>query len=62
MITLSVKPKNTYMAGSEEFIATAGQSVKIETSPDGESILDGIVPEGYEWACKVWVEITEVEV
>lgn len=62
MIVLSVKPKNKYMAGSEEFTATAGQSIKIETSPSGDNILDETVPEGHEWACKVWIEITEVKV
>lgn len=61
-IVLTVKPKNKYMAGSNEFTATAGQNVVIETSPGGEDILDETVPEGHEWACKVWIEITESEV
>lgn len=59
---LTVSNHEVYMCGSEEFMATAGQGVKIETSPNGESILEETVPEGKVWACKVWVEITETEV
>lgn len=61
-ITLSVTPKNRYLCGSDEFTAIAGQTIKTETSPNGISILDETVPEGHEWECKVWIEITEHEV
>ena len=39
----------------------AGQSLKIETSPDGEDILDIECPVGKVWKARVIVEITETD-
>lgn len=62
MITLSIRLKNRQMSGKDEFTATAGQNVKVETTPNGVEILDEVVPAGHQWACRVWIEIVETEV
>lgn len=46
-------------SGTGTFMAAAGQSLKIETSPDGEEILDTQVPNGKVWEVRVSVNITE---
>lgn len=46
--------------GDDDFELTTGQSLKIETSPNGEEILDVTVPEGKTWNVHVAVVITEL--
>jgi hypothetical protein len=36
---------------------TAGQTLKIETSPDGEEILVEVCPEGETWDVRIHIEI-----
>jgi len=47
--------------GHEVVEAAAGQSLKIETSPDGDDILDVECPAGKAWSVRVIVEITETD-
>ena len=49
-------------SGSGSFNVAAGKSLKIETSPLGESILDMTVPEGKSWQASVTISITETNV
>ena len=41
--------------------ATAGQTVKIEISPNGDEINLGVVPEGKKWILKFQVFCEEVD-
>jgi len=57
---MSVKARSI-QAGNSAFVATDGQVVKIETSPQGEEILNLTVPEGKVWSISVNLQITEVD-
>ena len=54
--------KNTKYLGQEAFDVSAGQSLKVETSPTGLDILDAECPAGYEWHVEVSVNVTQHEV
>ncbi len=45
--------------GNTEVVATAGQTVKIKTTPNGEEVLVEVVPAGKSWAVHVSVYIEE---
>ena len=49
------------LLGGSEFALAAGQSLKIETSPDGEEILNEECPAGKAWAVYVFVKIVEID-
>lgn len=51
----------TMRSGSDNFVAVAGQTLKIETTPDGEEILCVVVPEGKQWAVCVVMQIIETD-
>jgi hypothetical protein len=54
----TIYPAVEQLSGSDSgIIVTAGQRIKIETSPDGIEILDVTVPEGETWAFSVGVDI-----
>jgi len=48
--------------GTDEVACPAGRSLKIETSPGGEEILDEECPVGKAWVARVSVEIIETDV
>jgi len=49
-------------SGHEATIAvSAGQSIKIETSPSGEELLNETCPAGKMWTAQIIVEITETD-
>jgi len=52
-------PARTTKSGSGTVTASAGQSLKIETSPRGEELLDAEVPAGKSWTVTVNVYIVE---
>ena len=54
--------KHVKKAGSDSFELVAGQTLKIETSPDGEEILVAVVPAGTRWIVSVIVDIQEIEI
>ena len=54
--------RNTTYGASGTFVASAGQNVKLETTPTGSEIFDDDVPAGKEWRCKLTLEIHEVDV
>ena len=39
-------------------IVTGGQTLKIETSPDGEEVLAEVCPEGETWSVHIHVQIS----
>ena len=43
-------------------VVSAGQHLKIETSPGGEEILDEQVPDRKQWSVRIIVEIEEEDV
>jgi hypothetical protein len=45
----------------EDITIAAGQSLKIETSPDGEEVLDIACPVGKAWNARIIVEIDETD-
>lgn len=47
--------------GTDDFIVPAGKSLKIETLPEGEEVLNVEVPEGKSWRVQVNLEITETD-
>ena len=58
-LTTRVIPTLTYLNGDERFTLAAGKELKIETSPDGEEILETTVPAGKSWEVTVGVSIVE---
>ena len=48
-MALTKQESHVTYTNHDNFTATAGQSVKIETSPDGLEILDATVPAGKTW-------------
>ena len=46
-------------SGSDVVDVAAGQSIKIETTPEGEEVLDAECPAGKAWSVRVIVEIEE---
>ena len=56
------RPAFVLKSGNQNGITiSAGKSLKIETSPDGEDILDVECPEGKAWVARVIVEINETD-
>lgn len=49
-------------SGEGDVLLVAGQSVKVETSPGGEELLNVECPAGKAWSARVIVEITETDV
>ena len=52
----------TLYSGSTTFDIDANKTLKIETSPDGEDILDSTVPVGKKWKVSIKVSITETDI
>ena len=50
---------NTQYLGQQAFDISAGQSIKVETTPNGLDILDEECPAGHEWHVEVSVHVTE---
>ena len=46
-------------SGQDAFDMTAGKSLKIETSPAGEELLNVEVPVGKKWSVSIGVQISE---
>lgn len=60
ILTDHVWTAKSIKSGSEEGASiAAGQSLRIETSPDGEEILNVQCPVGKSWTARIIVEITE---
>lgn len=49
----------TMKIGSDEFDMAAGKTLKIETSPAGEEILNEEVPAGKSWHVTISISISE---
>ena len=58
---LNSTERGTHYWGQEEFDLPAGKSLKIETSPEGEEILNVTVPEGKKFVGLVVVDYLEVD-
>jgi len=54
-------PAKTVKSGQEIVAVTAGQSVKVETTPGGSELLDVACPAGKAWSVRVQVEIIETD-
>jgi len=52
----------TRLMGEVEIVIPAGKSLKIETSPGGEEILDVECPEGKVWSALVFVRLVQTDV
>jgi hypothetical protein len=61
LIDVSVLPRNL-LRGIGTFEATAGKTVKIETSPQGLSILNVQVPDGELWQVNINIQIEKLAV
>lgn len=46
---------------TDDLVATAGQTIKIESSPGGEEIELGTVPDGKKWITSYLVYVEEVD-
>ena len=47
--------------GDDVFQLSAGKSLKIESSPDGEEHFDDVVPEGKVWNVDIFLKIEETD-
>lgn len=61
-LTEESQPARTKKCGCQTFTMAAGKSLKIETSPEGEEILDVEVPAGKAWVATVNVHVVETDV
>jgi len=59
--TIPAQAAGLIKSGHETISVVAGQSLKIETSPDGVEVLDAECPAGKAWSVKVDVTTTEVD-
>ena len=59
--TIPAQAAGLVMAGHETVAVTAGQSLKIESSPDGDEFLEIACPPGKAWSVKLDVTITEAD-
>ena len=59
--TQVARAAGTIKSGHEAIAVTAGQSLKIETSPDGEEVLGIECPAGKAWSIQLDVTITETD-
>lgn len=59
---LITTPKGKGYRGQAELNAVAGQTLKIETSPDGEEILEVVVPAGKKWIGILVVDFLEEDI
>ena len=50
-------PARTTFSGDDNFIITAGQILKIETTPQGVDCLNVEVPSGEEWSVNLYVQV-----
>ena len=62
MIELNENSINrTDLIGDDNFDLIAGQSLKIETSPNGEEVINAVCPAGKVWHVHVAVVIEETD-
>ena len=54
-------PARTTFSGDENINISAGKSLKIETSPNGDNYLNTEVPEGKQWSVNIYVQIVETD-
>lgn len=54
-------PAKFIKAGDDVVAVAAGQSLRIETSPSGEEVLDVVCPPGKSWLARIILEITETD-
>lgn len=47
--------------GEQHVNVSAGQSIKIETSPDGVEVLDMACPAGKKWTAHIFLYIDETD-
>jgi len=59
--TMDAQAAGTVKSGHTAMVLTVGQSLKIETSPNGYEVLDIECPAGKAWSVKVDVTITETD-
>lgn len=56
---INAVPASKSYTGVKRFTITAGKTLKIETSPNGETIHEGLVPAGKSWSVTVTLGIIE---
>ena len=56
---LSEEPARTIKSAAGSFQVDAGQSLKIESSPRGEEILDADCPAGKVWTVRIELSVIE---
>lgn len=61
ILSEETRTAKTVRQGSDSFTLAAGKILKIETSPDGEEILNETVPTGKVWTVIVSVHVREVD-
>jgi hypothetical protein len=60
-LELTHSPTLLRKTGGESFNLVAGQSLKIESSPNGEELLVAEVPAGKKWTVSVSVSTVETD-
>ena len=51
----------TEFTGDDNFVLSAGKTLKVESTPDGEEHFNQVVPEGKSWAVTVFLKIVETD-
>ena len=56
-------PARTKLHGEKDrLVVSAGQHLRIETSPEGAEVLDAVVPAGKQWEVTIGVSIDVTDV
>ncbi len=58
-LNILVVTAKTIFTGDDNFQLAAGKHLKVETSPNGVDIYDGVVPAGKSWNVTVFMRIEE---
>ncbi len=62
-LTETTTPARVQHSGYDnDVIVSAGQTIKIETTPGGVEILNVVVPAGKQWSLNVSVDVRETDV
>lgn len=56
-----IRPQEVTYQGQGVFTIVGGKYLKIESTPDGQEVLNEIVPQGKKWVISVSLLITEVD-
>ena len=60
-LTKTTQPAKTVYVGVTNLGMSAGKYLKVETTPNGEEILNDVVPTGKQWTVQIRVDVVEID-